>query len=199
LSLPGAGPALPPRLLASLGTDRRRFPDALSVHGHSGIAPVTEKSGKSQWVHLRWNGPKFLRQTWHEFAGCSIKYSAWARACYDALKQRMSHQEALRKLAYKWQRIVWRRWQEGQPYDEARYLGSLQNAGCPFMPTSRSRPRPPVNNKRTNPLTDHLQMSGLSDAIPLGIVGISRPKMWVNDKGGKPRYGSSPETSRQPV
>jgi hypothetical protein len=41
----------------------------------------------------------------------------------------MSHQEAICKLAFKWQRIVWRLWQDRQPYDEARYLRSLQNKG----------------------------------------------------------------------
>lgn len=129
-SLPGAGPALAPRLLAALGTDRSRFPDALAVSCLSGIAPVTEKSGKTQhWVHLRWSCPKFLRQTWHEFAGCSIRSSAWARACYTQLREKMDHHEALRKIAYKWQRIVWRLWQNHEEYDEARYLQSLQQKG----------------------------------------------------------------------
>jgi transposase len=91
-SLPGAGPMLAPRLLAALGTDRSRFPDALSVSCHSGIAPVTEQSGKTQrWVHLRWQCPKFVRQTWHEFAKCSLNASTWARVCYDDLRRRMSH------------------------------------------------------------------------------------------------------------
>jgi transposase len=129
-SLPGAGEALAPRLLAALGTDRHRFPDAFSVSCYSGIAPVTEKSGKTQyWVHLRWQCPKFLRQTWHEFAKCSLLSSPWARACYDELHKRMDHHEAIRKLAYRWQRIVWRMWQERQPYDEARYVRSLQKHG----------------------------------------------------------------------
>jgi transposase len=132
-SLPGAGPALAPRLLVALGTDRGRFPDALSVSCYSGIAPVVEKSGKTQyWVHLRWQCPKFLRQTWHEFAKCSLKSSVWARACYDELRKRMKHHEAIRKLAYKWQRIVWRLWQQRQPYDEAHYLRSLQKQGIPI-------------------------------------------------------------------
>jgi transposase len=129
-SLPGAGPALAPRLLTALGTDRSRFHDALSVSCQSGIAPVTEKSGKTQhWVHIRWNCPKFLRQTWHEFAACSIKSSAWARACYEQLRLRMDHHEAIRKLAYKWQRIVWQMWQKRQVYDEARYLRILKLKG----------------------------------------------------------------------
>lgn len=129
-SLPGAGAALAPRLLVALGSDRSRFADALSVSCQSGIAPVKEQSGKTQcWVHIRWHCPKFLRQSWHEFATCSIRASVWARACYDDLRRRMSHQEAIRKLAFKWQRIVWRMWQDRQLYDEARYLRSLQNKG----------------------------------------------------------------------
>lgn len=129
-SLPGAGPVMAPRLLVALGTDRTRFQDALSVSCHSGIAPVTERSGKIQyWVHMRWQCPKFLRQSWHEFAKCSLKSSAWARVCYDDLRRRMNHQEAIRKLAYKWQRIVWRLWQDRIPYDENCYIQSLQKKG----------------------------------------------------------------------
>lgn len=129
-SLPGAGPALAPRLLVAMGSNRDRFPDALSVSCYSGIAPVTEKSGKTQhWVHLRWQCPKFLRQSWHEFAKCSLRSSIWARACYNDLRKRMRHHEAIRKLAYKWQRIVWRLWQDRQTYDEARYLQSLHEKG----------------------------------------------------------------------
>jgi transposase len=129
-SLPGAGPVLAPRLLVALGSDRNRFPDALSVSCYSGIAPVTEKSGKTQhWVHLRWQCPKFLRQSWHEFARCSLRSSVWARACYDDLRKRMDHHEAIRKIAYKWQRIVWRMWQDHKTYDEDRYLRSLQKKG----------------------------------------------------------------------
>lgn len=129
-SLPAAGPALAPRLLAALGTDRSRLPDALSIHCYRGIAPVTEKSGKTQsWVHVRWSCPKFMRQSWHEFANCSLKFSTWARACYHELRTRMDHHEAIGKLAYKWQRIVGRMGQDRQPYDEARYLGSLQKHG----------------------------------------------------------------------
>jgi len=129
-SLPGAGPALAPRLLTSLGTDRSRFAQALAVSCYTGVAPVTEKSGKIQnWVHLRWSCPIFLRQTWHEFANSSRKFCPWAKACYDQCIERMDHHEAIRKLAYKWQRIVWRMWQDRQPYDEGRYLRSLQKRG----------------------------------------------------------------------
>ena len=140
-SLPGAGPRMAPRLLACLGTDRQRFSTAEDVSCYTGIAPVTEQSGKSKWVHMRWACPTFLRQSWHEFAGCSIRFCPWAKECYRAYRARnIGHHEAIRKLAFKWQRIVWRMWQERQPYDELRYQAALL----------RKRTQPtlqPVNNK----------------------------------------------------
>ena len=126
-SLPGAGPVLAPRLLTSLGTDRSRFPSALEVSCYTGIAPVTEQSGKTQyWVHIRWSCPKFLRQSWHEFANSSIKFSTWAALLYEQFRKKMDHHEAVRKLAFKWQRIVWRMWQDRKPYAETQYLAALK-------------------------------------------------------------------------
>ncbi|HEY3617741.1 MAG TPA: transposase, partial [Candidatus Sulfotelmatobacter sp.] len=71
-SLPGAGAALAPRLLAALGSQRERYGSANEVQKYSGIAPVTERSGKKKWVHFRWACSKFLRQSFHEWAGHSI-------------------------------------------------------------------------------------------------------------------------------
>ena len=62
-SLPGAGPHLMPRLLAAFGEQRDRFQGADELQKYSGIAPVTERSGKKCWVHWRWQCPTFLRQT----------------------------------------------------------------------------------------------------------------------------------------
>lgn len=133
-SLPGAGPVLAPRLLTSLGTDRTRFPSAVELSCYTGIAPVTEQSGKNQyWVHIRWSCPKFLRQSWHEFANSSIKFSAWAALLYEQFRKKMDHHEAVRKLAYKWQRIVWRMWQERKPYNESHYLAALQKNGSKLV------------------------------------------------------------------
>src|SRR4029079_11809976 len=52
-SFPGAGAALAPRLLAAFGADRDRYQAASEMQQFSGIAPVTEKSGKQHWVHWR--------------------------------------------------------------------------------------------------------------------------------------------------
>ena len=40
----------------------------------------------------------------------------------------------IRALAYKWIRILFRCWQERIPYDEIRYLRSLQKSGSPLLP-----------------------------------------------------------------
>jgi transposase len=82
-SFPGAGPALAPRLLAAMGSDRSRFNSSLEVAEYSGIAPVTERSGKSKWAHRRFAGSPLVKQSLDEFAAQSILYCSWARGCCD--------------------------------------------------------------------------------------------------------------------
>ncbi len=141
-SLPGAGDVMAPRLLACMGTDRGRYESAEALSCYTGVAPITEQSGKSKWVHMRWGCPTFLRQSWHEFANCSIRFCPWALECYERYRARnMDHHEAIRKLAFKWQRIVWRMWQERRPYDELSYQAALsRKRGA--KPAAQ-----PVNNK----------------------------------------------------
>ena len=40
------------------------------------------------------------------------------------------HQVAVRSLAFKWLRIIYRCWKDGKPYDEAIYMQSLRRRGC---------------------------------------------------------------------
>jgi transposase len=132
-SFPGAGPALGPRLLSAFGSNRDRFQCAAEVQNLSGIAPVTERSGKSCRVHWRLACPKFLRQSFHEFAAQSILFSQWARAFYNQLRARgVSHHAAVRTLAFKWIRILFRCWKTRTPYDEQIYLASLRRRGSPL-------------------------------------------------------------------
>ena len=98
-----------PRLIVAFGTRRERYDTAFQMPCYSGIAPVKEASGNSEWVHFRRSGPKFLRQTFHEFAFLSTRSSAWAKAYYDGQRdQEQSHPAAVRALAYKWIRIIFR-------------------------------------------------------------------------------------------
>jgi transposase len=133
-SLPGAGPVLAPRLLAALGADRERFDSAANLQRYSGVAPVTKQSGKMRYVHRRYLCPKFERQSFHEFAKESVLWSRWAAAYY--LSQRSSgkpHHTAVRALAFKWQRIIWRCWQSRTPYKEEVYEAALRKSGSKMV------------------------------------------------------------------
>ncbi len=126
-SLPGAGAVFGPRLLTAFGNQRNRFESADEVARLSGIAPVLERSGKKQWVHWRYSCPRFLRQSFVEWAGVTPRYCFWAKAFYD--KQRAlgkSHQAVIRALAFKWIRIIFRCWKDKKPYDEEKYLFALK-------------------------------------------------------------------------
>jgi len=127
-SLPGAGPVLVPRLIAAFGTQRDRYSTAVEMQQYSGIAPVTEASGNQHWVHWRWSCPKFLRQTFHEWAAQSILQCDWAAAFYQVQREdkKKSHHAAVRSLAYKWIRIVFRCWKDRKPYNDSQYAGVLK-------------------------------------------------------------------------
>jgi hypothetical protein len=92
-------------------------------------------------VHWRFCCPKFLRQSFVEYAGESVRHSFWARAFY--MQQRAkgkSHQVAVRAQAYKWIRIIYRCWQTRQPYSEVEYLESLRQKGSPLLKYAAENP-----------------------------------------------------------
>lgn len=135
-SFPGAGAVCAPRLAAAFGTDRSRWDSAADVQVYSGIAPVTERRGKRLWVHHRLACPTFVKQTVHEFADPSIRFSRWARAYDDQPRARGNdHHAALRALAYQWIRILVRCWKERRPYDEDTYIAALRRRGSPLAKT----------------------------------------------------------------
>src|SRR4029434_3105948 len=132
-SLPGEGPVLAPRLLAAFGADRERYQSAEEIQCFSGIAPVIKQSGKTKFVHRRLACPRFVRQSFHEYAKSSIIWSRWARAYYDQQRHRGNkHADAIRSLAYKGTRIIYRCWQDREPYDEAIYIARLELRGSPL-------------------------------------------------------------------
>jgi len=129
-TLPGAGAVLAPRVAAFFGTRRENWTEAGQLQCWSGVAPVRKQSGKTQTVHFRRARPIFLHQSIIEFAKCSIRFCDWARLLYeDQLSNGKSKFAAIRMVAFKWLRIIFRCWKENTPYDEARYLRSLQRRG----------------------------------------------------------------------
>jgi transposase len=134
-TLPGAGPALAPRLLAAFGADRDRWQSAAEIQMLSGIAPVTFQSGNSKHVNWRLACPKFMRQTFHEFAAHSIIWCDWAHAYYLQLRSKgKGYHAALRALAFKWIRIIYRCWKTGTPYNDEVYTQSLEKRRSPLAP-----------------------------------------------------------------
>jgi transposase len=140
-SLPGAGKVMVPRLIAAMGSCRERFSSAQEIQSYVGIAPVLQRSGKTQCTHFRWACPKFLRQTFHEWAGHSIAWSSWAKTHYQRLRARgKAHHAAVRALAFKWIRILFRCWKDRKPYDAALYENTLRRRE-PSAPESASHPQ----------------------------------------------------------
>jgi hypothetical protein len=135
--LPGAGACFTPRLAALFGQDRSRFESAAELQMLTGTAPVTQQSGKKKLVTMRWACSTFQRQTLVEFALASIRFSPWARTFYDLHMPSDPNADkptytVLRKLAFKWLRIIYRCWQTCTPYDESRYIQSLRRSGSPL-------------------------------------------------------------------
>jgi transposase len=140
-SLPGAGAALVPRLIAALGTQRDRYDSASALQCYSGIAPVLVSSGRQAWVHWRWGCPQFVRQTFHEWAVHSIRSSPWAKAYYQQQRAKgKSRNTAVRALAFKWIRIVFRCWKDRTLYREETYQqGLARHATARTEPTVEIR------------------------------------------------------------
>ena len=129
-SFPGAGAQLAPRLLTAFGADRTRIESAEQMSIISGVAPIRIASGKSSVTAKRWACSKFLRQSFHEFARCSLAHCAWAQAFYDQQRARNKlHHTAVRALAFKWVRILFACWKNRTPYDDAFYSERLQRSG----------------------------------------------------------------------
>jgi len=116
------------------GTDRDRFDTAEEIQNYSGIAPVTRQSGKVRHVSRRYACPKFLRQTFHEFADHARKWSAWSKAFYNMkIAAGFKHHAAVRALAYKWIRVLFYLWKTRTVYDEAVYIEQLKKRNSPVI------------------------------------------------------------------
>jgi len=90
-SFPGAGPQLAPRLLVAFGVNREKYNSASEIQKSVGVAPVIEQSGQKSWTYWLYSCPKFLRQTFVEWAGQSVRYSFWAKAYYEQQISKGNH------------------------------------------------------------------------------------------------------------
>ncbi|MBA2706365.1 MAG: transposase [Gemmatimonadaceae bacterium] len=132
-SLPGLGDALGPRVAAIVTADPMRFQSAEELQQITGVAPIRRQTGKRKVQVLRRSRrPVFVHQTMVEWAGASLAFCPWAKAFYDLQKLGgHGHFSVLRKLAYKWIRILYRCLQTGTLYDETIHQASLKKRGSP--------------------------------------------------------------------
>ncbi len=122
MSFPRAGRVCAAQLLAEIGSVRERWDSDEHLAGEAGVAPVTYASGKSKSVTFRWACNHRLRAALTCLADNSRHASDWAAAVYTRAKARgCDHPHAIRILARAWLRVIWRSWQDRQPYDPARH------------------------------------------------------------------------------
>ena len=136
LSFPGTkGPLTPARLLAWIGDDRSRFPNATALQAVAGTVPITRRSGKSKSVEFRRNCSHPLRNVADDLARQSMRHSGWARAYFQQqLKLGHSAARAYRALANRWMKIIWTLWQRREMYDEAKHVANRSRKGLPAQP-----------------------------------------------------------------
>jgi transposase len=112
-------------LLAEIGDRRERHTTSSSLEAIAGQAPVAVESGKKKVACFRWACNKTLRSAVSVLADSSRKHNPWANDIYQRARARgHDHPHALRILGRAWLRVIWRIWQDHEPYDPARH-GSL--------------------------------------------------------------------------
>ena len=109
--------------LVEIGADRGVFEEPESLQCYAGAAPVTKQSGRSRYVVIRRACNMHLRAALHLWANLSRVKAPWAEAYYQQKRrQGMKHAAALRCLAMRWLKILWKMWTDGKPYDGDRHL-----------------------------------------------------------------------------
>jgi transposase len=130
-SLPRAGTVRAATLLAEIGDCRARFPSPEALSALAGAVPSTRASGQHRVVTFRWTCDKKLRDALLDFAQDSVRASPWADQLYRRHRQaHKTHPHAARILARAWIGVIWRCWQDHQPYNPARH-GALQRLLAP--------------------------------------------------------------------
>jgi transposase len=130
-SFPRAGLVNAAQIRAELAEpDAYSGPDAIAAL--AGLVPVTRASGKHHAVSFRWACNKRLRVALTTFADNSRHSSPWAAGIYRrAIAGGKDHPHAIRILARAWVRVIWRCWNNGQPYDPARHGGAVRQLNPP--------------------------------------------------------------------
>ncbi len=120
LSMPGLGDRLAARIAGEIGEHYRQYETPNALQCYAGRAPVTRRSGRSEFVvarRLAYN--RHLGEAVQQWAFCSLTQSAWARDFYDSkIAAGKTHHQALRALGNRWLEVLWHCLHKGVHYDE---------------------------------------------------------------------------------
>lgn len=130
LSFPGLGDVLAARVAGEIGEHIDQFDTPNGLQCYAGQAPVTRRSGKSDFVVARRLAHnRYLGAAVHQWAFCSLTQSGWAREFYDEkIKSGQSHHAALRALSNRWLEILWHCLTKGVLYDETVHVTNRNRA-----------------------------------------------------------------------
>lgn len=130
LSFPGLGDRLAARVAGEIGDHPEQFESPSPLQCYAGKAPVTRRSGKSEFVvacRLAYN--RHLGDAVQQWAFCSLRQSAWAREFYDLQRSKgKRHHAALRALGNRWLEVLWHCLDKGILYDEAVHSANRKRA-----------------------------------------------------------------------
>jgi len=122
LSFPGIGPIVAATLIAEMGDDRSRFPEAAVLLAETGLAPVTKASGRTRQVRFRYAANRRMRHVIDWWAFVASREDPWSKAVYDQGRARgQGKYRALRGLGARWTRVLWRCWTDHTCYDPDRH------------------------------------------------------------------------------
>jgi transposase len=119
-------------LLAEIGDRRGRYPTDDAMASDAGMSPVAIESGKRKVASFRRTCDKRLRKAFATLAESTRHHNPWAEDVYGRARGRgCDHAHAIRVLGRAWVRVIYRMWQDGEPYDPARHGGlrRLRSAG----------------------------------------------------------------------
>lgn len=130
LSFPGLGDRLAARIAGEIGDDITQFDTPNGLQCYAGTAPVTRRSGRSEFIVARRLAHNhYLGTAVHQWAFCSLSRSRWAREFYDTkIAAGKSHHSALRALANRWLEILWHCLVKTIRYDETTHIRNRQQA-----------------------------------------------------------------------
>lgn len=130
LSMPGLGDRLAARIAGEIGEHITQFDHPSGLQCYAGSAPVTRRSGKSDFVVARRLAHNhYLGAAVHQWAFCSLTRSGWAREFYDGkIAAGKNHHAALRALGNRWLEILWHCLTNSVLYDEAVHVANRNRA-----------------------------------------------------------------------